>query len=366
MGAKSPSNIGLSGALLLLVVISVLPAYGTMEKDLNIESVPSGADVYLKQATREILIGKTPFIYRAEFHSEVSILRMTFKKQGYETKTFEVSAKQDKVEVNLVSRPLFADPDTIQDPTLRQLQKRLAAEFNFKLQEFLSSKGPFEFDLAAPAWVTRLDDKIFLILPVELGKSKERMNPLAQSQNEVFLRIVWEQFGQGMVIPLVKEVHNEPLLNGILLDIGYSRVRYGFDVSSHMESRIEMECVPGMEARQVYNPCLRRKIETYYSMGHIMTRDAGCEGGFQTQMVHNPCVTKVPVTRTEVKIDPKSTTIPAHSRAQYVFSIDLIEVAGEQEKVYPQLGILLTNEKGEIVIKRGFIPSSLPRIPKDR
>jgi hypothetical protein len=44
--------------------------------------------------------------------------------------------------------------------------------------------------------------------------------------------------------------------------------------------------------------------------------------------------------------------------------MELIKEGDKQDKVFPKLGILLTNEQGEIVIKRGFVPSSLPRIPR--
>ena len=341
-------------------------AEAAVVKDMQFESVPSGAEVYLLQGTRQESLGTTPLKYQAEFHSEISILRFAVKKPGYKAQTIEVNAQQDRVVAKLTSQGFAAGPNTINDPMLRSLQERLAPIIDRTLLELLTSRGPYEFDLEGPVRVTKLDDKILLILPIELGKPKDKINPAAQGQNEMFLKMVWDQFGPSMVIPLSKAVHSESLLNGVILDLRYSRVHRGFEVSSRMESRIEMECIPGTETRQVYNPCLRRKIETYYSMGQMMTRDAGCEGGYQPQMVYNPCITKGPVTHTEVKIDPKSTTMPAQSRAQYVFPIELLEVASEQEKVYPQLGILLTNEKGEIVIKRGFIPSSLPRIPKDR
>jgi len=157
--------------------------------------------------------------------------------------------------VNLVPRALFADPDTIQNPALRELQKRLAAASHLKLPEFLASKGQFEFDLGAPAWVTRLDDEVLLILHVELGKSQEKVNPKAQGQNETFLRMVWDQLGQGIVIPLGKAIRNEHVLKGILLDVNYSGIRDGFTAGMRVETQIEMECVPGMKPVREFRNC---------------------------------------------------------------------------------------------------------------
>jgi len=350
----------------LVLTLWVSTALAVVVKDLHFESNPSDADVFLLQGTKQVPLGKTPLKYQAEFHSDISILRFTLKKIGYETQTIEVSAKQDRVVVKLPSQDFAARPSTINDPTLRSLQQRLAPTIDRTLQKVLALTGPYDFELAGHLRVTRLDDKILLILPIELRNTKDKADPTDLSQNEVFLKKVWDQFGGSMVIPIIKAIRGERLLNGILLDVGYSRLRHGFEVSSHVESSIEMQCVPGTEARQVYNSCIRRKIETTYdSKGRTWSRDVGCEGGFETQMVFDPCLTKIPVTHTEVKIDPKATIVAVRSRAQYIFPIELIEAAVEQDNMFSQLGILLTNEKGETVIKRGLIPSSLPRIQKN-
>jgi hypothetical protein len=319
-------------------------------KDLQFESVPSGAEVYLLQGTRQEFLGTTPLKYEAEFHSEMSILRFALKKSGHKAQTVEVNAQQDRVVVKLTSQGFAANPSAINDPILRSLQERLAPTIDRTLPKLLAARSPYEFDLAGPVRVTRLDDKILLILPIELGKPKDKISPTAQGQNEVFLKMLWDQFGQNMVIPLAKAVRSERLLNGIVLDLGYSLVRHGFEVGSHMESRTEMQCVPGTEMRSIYNYCLTMRGTT-------------CVGGLEMQPVYDPCLTKVPVKYMEWKADPKATTVSIKSRARYVFPIELIELAGEQDKVFSQLGIQMTNERGEIVIKRGFIPSSFTENP---
>jgi hypothetical protein len=355
------------GVLLFIVLTAwISEVQATVVKDLQFESVPPGAEVSLLRGTRQESLGTTPLTYQAEFHSDISILRFVVKKSGYKPQTIEVNAGQKEVIVKLTSQSFAADPGTINDPILRSMQARLAPTIEHTLPELLAAKGEYDYEVASPVRVTKLDEKILLILSMRLGTTKGRMTSPVQGQNEEFLKAVWDQFGQKMMVTLGTAVRSERQLHGIVLDLDCSRSRQGFGVSSHMESSIEMECVPGTEMRQEYNPCVRRRMDTYYdaSLGRTVTRDGGCEGGYETKSVYNPCLTKVPVTRTQVKIDPKATTVAFQSRAQYVMPMELIELAGTQDKVFSRLGILLTNEQGEIVINRGFVPSSLPRIPR--
>ncbi len=361
------------GAIMIRKILLFFLIYGfwistsqALVKEVNFESDPSGAEIYILRGTKQELLGTTPLKYQAEFHSEISILRFAVKKPGFKTQNIEVSSQQDKVSVKLTSQGFAADPAAINDPILRSLQARLVPTIDQTLPQILASKSEYDFEMSALVGVTKLDDKIFLILSMTLIPTKD-MKPLSkQNQNEEFLRTIWERFGRKIVIPLGSSVGNERLLNGIILDLNCNRLRQGFGVSSHLESRIEMECVPGTELKQVYNPCVRRRMETYYdrSLNRTVTREGGCEGGYETRSIFNPCLTKVPVTRREVKVDPKVTIAGAQIRAQYVYPIELAELAVEQDKVFSRLGVLLTNEKGEIVTKRGFVPSTLPRIPR--
>ena len=355
------------GILLFIVLIAwISEVQAAVVKDLQFESVPPGAEVLLLQGTRQESLGTTPLTYQAEFHSDISILRFVIKKSGYKTQTIEVDAQQKKVTAKLTSQGFAADPGTINDPMLRSIQARLAPAIDRTLSKLPATKGEYEYELASPVRVAKMDDKILLILPLRLGATKGKTAPAGQSQNEEFLKAVWNHLGKKMMIPLGTAVRSERQLHGIVLDIDCSRLRHGFGVSSHMESRIEMECVAGTEMKQEYNPCVRHRMDTYYdaSLNRMVTRDGGCEGGYEMRSVYNPCLTKVPVTRTQVKIDPKATTVALQSRAQYVMPMELIKEGDKQDKVFSKLGILLTNEQGEIVIKRGFVPSSLPRIPR--
>jgi len=353
-------------AAFIMITVQALPALAEITKEIKINSKPEGAEVSLLQGTRRLHLGTTPFKYELEFHSEISIIRMEFKKAGYESKTVEVSAKQEKVDVNLIPQSLSLNPDTIKDPTLRSLQQRLGSTINRVLPELLTSRGHYEFELGRPVCVTRLQDKVFLVLSIELGKSKEKPDSNAQNNDEIFLKSVWDQFSQDIVIPLGKLLPAESTLKGILLDVGYTQTRPDVKVSTQTETHTDWECVPGQVPQEVYDPCsYRSSVRNFDPVTRTYSTTLECVPGTKTVYQYNPCATRRPVTRTEVKFDRKPTYEKVHSRAQYVFPLDLISMVSAPEKVYSQVGLLFINDQGETVIKRGFVPPPLPIIPRE-
>jgi len=57
-----------------------------------------------------------------------------------------------------------------------------------------------------------------------------------------------------------------------------------------------------------------------------------------------------------------ATVSKAQLKAHYVLSPALIEKAAEKQDPYQQLGLLLTGENGEVLVRKGEIPSALPNI----
>jgi hypothetical protein len=350
--------------ILALLTLWVSTAQAVVDKDLYFESVPSGAKVYLLQGKRQVLLGTSPLKYRASFHSEISILRFSVQKSGYESQTIEVSAKQNRISVKLTSRTFAAHPDTIGNPKLRSLQKKLAPVVDTTVSGLATAQGPFAYTIGRRVRVSKLDHKYYLILPVEIERSEKGHKDLIRSKNEAFIRQVWDQIGREVVIPLAKAVRNRAKIDGIVLDVNLSQVHRGFKVSSHTKTKTEMKCVPGTVMQNVYNPCLRRRTEYYRdSYGNLHTRMGSCEGGWVTAPVYNPCAQRIPVISREMKIDPEATIRKVQSKLQYIFAMGSIDLATKNRKEYSQLGILFIDEKGKIVTKRGPVPSSLPKIP---
>ena len=342
----------------LLLTMWAFTAQAVVVRDLQFESLPSGAEVYLLEGSRQELLGTTPLKYQAEFHSDMSILRFAVKKSGYESQTIEVNAQQDRVVVNLPSQGLAASASSVSDPELRKLQTRLASSIDRTLSELHLAKGPYTYTVSGRVFLAKLDAKIFLVVPVEIKEGGDRGGSSRQD-NEEFLRAVWDQIGQEIVGPLALVMPREGPAIGMIIDIGYQQLRRGFSVSSQWETIQEMKCFPGSVERQVYDPCARM-VYDHSSAGISNTQR--CEGGLVTRFVLDPCAYKVSVPRSQVKVDPSATVGKVPLKAQYVLPTALIDQAAGKQDFYQQLGLLLTGENGEILFKKGEVPSTLPMI----
>ena len=178
---------------LCTVLCGFLPATAqAAEKQVDFISDPPGAEVYLLLGTKQESLGTTPLKYQADFHSDMSILRFAIKKPGYKAETIEVNAQQDKVTVSLTPQGFAAAPGIISDPVLSSLQARVSPSIDRTLRERLPGKGPYECDVAGPVRVARLDDNVFLVLPMTMTKG----NKPPTGHEEEFLKLVWDQLGQ--------------------------------------------------------------------------------------------------------------------------------------------------------------------------
>jgi len=353
----------LVGFLIVLLSLGIWISSSRAEvvKELRIESAPAGAEVFLKQGERETPIGKTPLTYKAEFHSEISILRMVFRKGGYQELLLEVSAKQDKVVANLAPRGIAANPTEHKDPELRAIQQRLNPLLNQTVPGMLEAKGPFDFDLAGPIRVARMDKKVFVVVPVALGSSKVSLKESGKARQEELLKAVWNQCGGSLAIPLARKLQGQAGIDGIVLDVAFNEQRYLFGVESRVETRVEMQCVPGNRMQQVFDACARRRMETYRDpSGIYSTRDAGCEGGYVTRPVYDPCASKIPVTKSEVKVDPRAGVTRDQARARYILPLALIGQGATAEKLYEKVGVQLTDAKGTQIMGKGNLPAAPP------
>lgn len=344
---------------LLFLSIWVSLSHAEVIKELRIESAPAGAEVFLKQGERETPIGKTPLTYKAEFHSEISILRMVFRKGGYQELLLEVSAKQDKIMANLAPRGIAANPTEHKEAELRSLQQRLNPILNQTVPGLLEAKGPFDFDLAGPIRVARMDEKVFVVIPLALGGSKVRMKETGKARQEELLKAVWNQCGGRFAIPLARKLQSQAGIDGIVLDVAFNEQRYLFGVESRVETRVEMQCVPGNKMQNVYDACATTKTEIY-RMGNSTYSRQVCQSGFVNKPVFDPCASKIPVTKSEVKLDPRTGVTRDQARARYIMPLALIGQGATAEKLYEKVGVQLTDAKGTQIIGKGNLPAAPP------
>ncbi len=326
-------------------------SFAEIEKKLRLESEPPGAQLYLLRGSQRIPLGSTPLDYQAEFHSEMSILRFAFERPGYAAKTLEVSASQDRVVATLAGRILVADPATHQDERLRLLQQRLNPALSDALPKVLAQRPEWGLDIAGVVRVRQLGDGVYLHVPITITKLGEGKRE-EQDAHGALARQVWNGAGREVVSGLQSRLAPRSALVGLILEAQLATATQQFQVTSRVETGIEMVCVSG--TKRIYDICatMRPKIEC---VGYPCTpRNTGmeCVPGFKH--VHDSCATRAPATKSTLKVDPKATTKAQRVR---VYFISIFGAAAGSSSGRPAM--LQLDESGRTVFKQGDIPDQL-------
>jgi hypothetical protein len=353
LGAASLGLVlGLSGGQLRAEVV----------KDIRIESDPPGAIVEMLVGTKREPVGQTPLTYRAEFHSEISVLRFSARKPGYVAREFEVTGKDDRVMVHLKERSFTTSPAKLNDPGLQKLQEQLVAPTEKVVREALRKQEPFEVDLAREIQVQRIDGDAYLVVPLAVGHAPVDYRQVGAGNAQAFLADLWNQLGDGFAVPLVQAERKVEGLKGIVLDVDYSRVQSGFGVGLRVESNVEMQCQPGTKTQTVFDPCATRRMGRTFNAQTGVWESSGqleCVGGMVTKLVFDPCASRVQVTKTTIVADPKVTFGQAKSKARYVGSLRAFGTAAHAKDVYERIGAVLTDNNGGTLARQGDLPTSL-------
>jgi hypothetical protein len=346
------SGMAVAGCISLLGSVG---AFGEVVKRVEIESTPSGAEVFLLEGTKKTSLGITPTRPQLEFHSEMSVLRLTLAKSGFQAQTVEVSAQQSKLMVSLRPQRLASLPEEIRNEKLREVQARIFRRVEESVGRSVSSMPALEWEMAGLIRVVDLDASIYLLAPITLsGASPQESLPGASE--------VWQKVARPLVEPLAEIARTEPAIKGVVVSAGLDQLRRDFAVGSQVVSSLEMQCVPGTQIVQQYDICARR-VPVLEQQRDGSWRNTGltrCEGGTVTRSVHNPCLTKTPVTKAVVAVTPQAMTRSAQAQVQFVVPIGLL---GSRHDLFSQLGVLRTDAQGKVVEKRGPVPAPLPNIP---
>ena len=336
---------------------TVLPVFATIEKELNIESEPSGADVCLKRGARELPLGKTPLVHKLEFHSEISVIRMIFKKKGYKNLTINVKASQDNVVAKLEPLAITTEPDVHKDVYLRDLQKQVNPIINRAVPKLLEKDVHQNFNLAGPIKVAGARENAFLILPIVIGDLKGEFKGTGKARQEMLLKSLWNNLGGNIAIPLAGEIRGHEALKGIVLDVRFDELRYIHQVQPKVKTKVEMECVPGnrtqmvLQMRQV--PYYRN--ETWNGVTRRVFAGYRTESQLVPQQVYDPCLYRRPVTKSFVQFDPKGRIAKDQARALYLLPFKALDRKVSPEELYEKLSILLTDSKGKQLKSQGSI-----------
>lgn len=324
-------------AAFIVISVKALPALAEITKDIKIDSEPEGAEVYSPEGTRNRLLGKTPFVYRAEFHSEMSVIRLILKKKPFRDAAIEVSTKQDHVMVTLQVQEYAMNPDRQKDELLRRIQKSINPIINQAVPQFLETQQGTEFELRKPVAVITVDGSTVLLVDLFLAKMGNEIKGTGKERYDQLSEALWEELGTRLAIPLLKKVRSVPDITGIVLRVGFDEQRYLFSVNRRIEERIEWICVAGT------------RYEFQLQIG----------GGYRMVPVYDPCHHREPVTRREMKLDPHAGVSKDQASVLYVLSTEAIRSDVSLKSLYDKLGILVTNSKGDQLKQNGSIPTAL-------
>jgi hypothetical protein len=342
---------------LISLGVPVIPVSATVEKELKIESEPTGAEVYIKRGARELPLGMTPLVHRVEFHSEISVIRMIFKKKGHKSLTIKVKASQDKVVARLEPLAIATEPDFHKDAYLRDLQKQLNPIINRAVPKLLEEEVQQNFNLAGPIKVAGARGNVFLILPIVIGDLKGEFKGTGKARQEILLKTLWNQLGGNIATPLAREIRGHGALKGIVLDVRFDELRYIHQAEPTVKTKVEMECVPGnrtqmvLQTRQV--PYYRD--ETWNGVTRRVFAGYRTESKLVPQQVYDPCLYRRPVTKRFVKFDPKSRMTKDQARVLYLLPFKALDRKVAPEELYEKLSILLTDSKGKQLKSQGSI-----------
>jgi hypothetical protein len=254
--------------------------------------------------------------------------------------------------VNLDAFRFSANPESHSDSQLRSLQARVNPIADVLLPSMMDLEGPFEYGMAGKVKVVRSGGQPYVAIPLVINGLGTRLQSKGQARRQEIIALLWAQFGQSLAGSFGQRLSGESDVSGLLLRVSFDEQRYLFSVSSHLETKTEMQCQGGYVQRSAYNACARQKTEVYTDASGIThTRNAGCEGGYTMQSVYEPCVRKVPVTETRRVLDPTAAAGPGKATVTFVLSRDIF---GSTSLPLADVSYEMTDASGKIIESQGM------------
>lgn len=311
----------------------------------RIESSPSGAQVYLLRGTQRIALGKTPLDYRAEFHSEQSILRIAVEHPGYNPVRLELSASRPRLVAQLTAKSHVVDPATHSDPALRSLQREINPALTQALSSVLQPMGDWTADLAGEARLRRTDNRTLLTIP--LSVASQRPAPGGRPADMAAIaKEVWDKVAHRAALAVEGALGRPRGLDGIVIESRFDLQRHGFRVDHRITSRTEMRCVPGGQNKMVskYHACATRDARGF------------CVSGYKNEYayVHDPCASMQPFTLTDTTFDASSAETRDLARAVYLVPLNIdIDNLG-----FSSVDVVMTDARGKLLWQQGKLKDS--------
>lgn len=335
--------------LLACVELALGSAGAQVVKSIRLESAPVGAQVFLLQGSdRKLVCAQTPCNWQADFHSERSVLRLSFELPAHEGATVQVSPERSRVKASLKARKGSARTP-VQSARLQQLQSKLMPAIAAVVRAGEANSTVSR--ASAPASLREIGGHTYIYLPLKVGN----LEPFIVDGKGSLVRAMWTSSGGGYDA-LLKERFAREGIDGTIVEatIG-DPIAGGFSVTGQAEAETEMTCIPGTV--MVYTSCATQAptYETSCYNGTCSTRQSGtrCAPGNAPQ--YNPCATRAPLTKYKVKVNPR-TGINAKASAGSVRLIGISHWSGSNKQVAPTW--LQIDVSGRVVHVAGASPSA--------
>lgn len=351
---------GITAVVMSWAVAWAVSVQAEIVNEVQIESEPSVAEVFLRQGTKRSLLGMTPLRTQFEFHSELSVLLLVVSKNGFETQNVELGATQKRIVVTLVRRKFAAHPDKIANESLRNVQGRIVKRIERAMLSQMSASAAMEWEPGGTIGVESLDGQVYLMVPIKLSESGRMKTAVSLVEDDKSVRDLWVRVAARLVKTFGEVALQERAIKGVIVDVEFGKLRQQFGVGSQVESRLEEQCVPGTETRQVYQPCARYVPRAYTDSFGVHTRSE-CVAEYVTTYVHNPCQTRTQVTVSEVKVDPRATVKQGQVHLRFVATSEAIEHLRSGQDVFSEVGYVKSDDSGRILERKGRLPLFLAK-----
>ncbi len=318
------------------------PALGqaSLLKELHITSSPEGAEVYLKRGGKEIPLGQTPLSYQAKFHSEISILRLMVKKPHYEDLLLKVSPANEKVMANLTPLPppsLVVNPTEHTDSTLARLQEVI----NPTLRPIVSSIWEQEkidgLAIVSPLTLAKVNGENILRVSLTTGSNRKPLQGNKRQKKEAF-HTLWAEIAERYLVPLAPIPRMEPRIKGILFEVSIGQLQHSLQVKPQVVQTTEMQCRAG------FDPCLKYSNCAFFDAG------GNCIAGNVQGQCFNVCKYRVPVVKSEVKINTEASVNSSKGRANFFVHEELLPLLNTGEIPLKEVKYSLLGSDGHPIL----------------
>jgi hypothetical protein len=345
-----PESSGLHLAvIIILLIVGYSPrALAAIERQINIDSTPKGADVFLLKGNKKTRLGKTPLTRNIKFHSAISEIRLLFEKQGLNPLTLKVKASDKKVSANLYRQSYTQDPGFHKNPHLRRLQSRINVDVDPLLVEIFQNKE-HGFILSKPATLTGSKDKVNLIATLN---DTIKIPGLMNTDRPEALKQLWSRLGRSVMLPLAKRVRSVKEVSTLTVQLIQNSKQDRLNVMPTTETKTVMQCVPGYRTQQVLRYRQVPQYESYRDKYGYHRRLTGyrSESYLDTEKVYEPCHQKVPVTQIVPTTTPKLDL--AHStHIEFSMNLNAYKPGMTNDQAYNHLSIIQSTPGSRKMLK---------------